>query len=91
MSLLFWAHIIILAVMARLFSTPRRLAFALAAGLVLFSVLAVAKDVIPVGELSVSQIEDELQVNMKLSLPLESLYRFCDATAVVPLGLSITY
>ena len=53
--------------MARLFSTPRRLALALAAGLVLFSVLAVAKDAIPVGELSVGQIEDELQVNMKLS------------------------
>ncbi|KAE8379850.1 ZIP zinc transporter [Aspergillus bertholletiae] len=47
--------------MARLFSPARRLAFALAAGLVLFSIFAVARDAIPVGELSVGQIEDELQ------------------------------
>ncbi|KAE8396181.1 ZIP zinc transporter [Aspergillus alliaceus] len=47
--------------MARLFSPARRIGLALAAGLFLFTVLAVAKEAIPVGELSVGQIEDELQ------------------------------
>ncbi|KAE8349419.1 ZIP zinc transporter [Aspergillus coremiiformis] len=42
-------------------SPTRRLCFALVVGLFLFGVLAVAKDAIPVGDLSVGQIEDELQ------------------------------
>ncbi|KAF7585137.1 hypothetical protein BBP40_012179, partial [Aspergillus hancockii] len=47
--------------MARIFSPTRRVCLALAAGLFLFSAFAIAKDAIPVGELSVGQIEDELQ------------------------------
>ncbi|PYH41645.1 Zn(2+) transporter YKE4 [Aspergillus saccharolyticus JOP 1030-1] len=39
----------------------RRIGLALAAGVVLFSALAVAQDAISVGELSVGQIEEELQ------------------------------
>ncbi|KAI9037596.1 Zn(2+) transporter YKE4 [Aspergillus affinis] len=46
---------------SRLFAPSRRIGFALAAGVLLFSVFAVAKDVLDVGELSVGQIEDELQ------------------------------
>lgn len=43
-------------------SYPARIGFALLVGIALFSVLAAAKEVIPVGDLSVSQIEEELQV-----------------------------
>ncbi|OGM47378.1 putative ZIP Zinc transporter [Aspergillus bombycis] len=55
--------------MARLFSPPRRLAFALAAGLVLFSVLAVAKDALPVGELSNCPLVESLNEHKRATSP----------------------
>lgn len=45
-----------------LLAPARRMGLALAAGLVLFSALAVAHDAISVGDMSVGQIEEELQV-----------------------------
>ncbi|RAL02045.1 Zn(2+) transporter YKE4 [Aspergillus ibericus CBS 121593] len=44
-----------------LFASTRRMGLALIAGLVLFSALAVAHDAISVGDMSVGQIEEELQ------------------------------
>ena len=44
----------------------RRIGLALAAGVVLFSALAVAQDAISVGELSAGEIEDELQVSLSI-------------------------
>ncbi|KAL4884214.1 ZIP zinc transporter-domain-containing protein [Aspergillus karnatakaensis] len=58
-------------------SRTRRIGFALAVGVVLFSALAAAREAVPVGDLSVSQIEEELQ-----SCPLvESLNEHKRATS----------
>ncbi|KAL4870292.1 hypothetical protein BDV12DRAFT_166087 [Aspergillus spectabilis] len=58
-------------------SSARRIGLALAVGLAFFSVLAAAREAIPVGDLSVSQIEEKLQ-----SCPLvESLNEHKRATS----------
>lgn len=54
---------------SRLLAPSRRIGFALAAGVLLFSAFAIAKEALDVGELSVGQIEDELQVNKDPALP----------------------
>lgn len=43
-------------------SPARKIGLALAVGLAFFSVLAAAQDAIAVGDLSVSEIEEQLQV-----------------------------
>ncbi|KAI9368177.1 ZIP zinc transporter [Aspergillus egyptiacus] len=64
--------------------SSRRVGLALVVGLILFSALAAARDAVPIGDLSVSQIEEELQ-----SCPLvESLNEHKRATSLQTTSLT---